>query len=336
MFESYRKEAHFALRAVREAALLCSVIQSERVLPALSKSDRSPVTVADFASQALIASQLHEFFPEDPLVAEEDSQALRQADQADRLRAVVEYVSREIPAADESKVCRWIDRGAGDPAERFWTLDPIDGTKGFLRGDQYVVALALIEAGQVKVGALGCPNLEARICGETGPRGCVLIAVRDEGVWAIGMTEGEPRRIRVSDCDDPKRARMLRSFEDAHTHPGVIHQLGQTMGIARKPILMDSQAKYALLAAGSGEVIFRILSPSRPDYVEKIWDHAAGSLIVEEAGGRMTDLRGKPLNFQTGRFLVENLGVLATNGALHPSALAAIQQVGAHRRPEGL
>ena len=52
-----------------------------------------------------------------------------------------------------------IDHGNGEPADLFWTLDPIDGTKGFLRGDQYAVALALIKEGKPVLGVLGCPNL---------------------------------------------------------------------------------------------------------------------------------------------------------------------------------
>ena len=59
------------------------------------------------------------------------------------------------------EICSWIDHGgAVHYRERFWTLDPIDGTKGFLRGEQYAVALALIEGGEVVVAALACPNLD--------------------------------------------------------------------------------------------------------------------------------------------------------------------------------
>jgi len=96
---------------------------------------------------------------------------------------------------------------------------------------------------------------------------------------------------------------------------------------------MDSQAKSLLLAAGEGELIFRLISPRRPDYVERIWDQAAGAIIVEEAGGRVTDLAGVPLDFRAGRALDRNLGVLASNGRLHAAALEAIRQTGADRRP---
>jgi 3'-phosphoadenosine 5'-phosphosulfate (PAPS) 3'-phosphatase len=93
--------------------------------------------------------------------------------------------------------------------------------------------------------------------------------------------------------------------------------------------LMDSQAKYAVLAAGGGDLLLRLLSSSQPNYREKIWDQAAGSLVLEEAGGQITDLDGKPLDFTTGRSLRDNRGILASNRALHAAALRALQQIGA-------
>ena len=92
---------------------------------------------------------------------------------------------------------------------------------------------------------------------------------------------------------------------------------------------MDSQAKYAILAAGQGDLMLRLLSPDRPYYREKIWDQAAGSLVLEEAGGRISDLDGKALDFTTGRELKNNRGVLASNGKLHTAALQAIKAIGA-------
>ena len=60
------------------------------------------------------------------------------------------------------------------------------------------------------------------------------------------------------------------------------------LGITGQPVRLDSQAKYACMAAGNAEFLFRLLSPSRPDYRECIWDQAAGSIVIEEAGGRVT------------------------------------------------
>jgi 3'(2'), 5'-bisphosphate nucleotidase len=82
--------------------------------------------------------------------------------------------------------------------------------------------------------------------------------------------------------------------------------------------------------------LFRLVSPSKADYEEKIWDHAAGALIVEEAGGRVSDLRGQPLDFGQGRTLKENIGVVVSNGQLHEIALACLREVGADRRPESV
>ena len=106
--------------------------------------------------------------PADPIVAEEDARQLRDA--PDPLRvSVVQHVGAEIAGAEQEQVLAWIDRGGAEPAGgRFWTLDPIDGTKGFLRGEQYAVALALVENGRVVLGVLGCPNLPMNAGGEAG------------------------------------------------------------------------------------------------------------------------------------------------------------------------
>jgi 3'(2'), 5'-bisphosphate nucleotidase len=69
-------------------------------------------------------------------------------------------------------------------AERFWALDPIDGTKGFLRGDQYAIALALVENREVKLGVLACPNLHVDIRQPRGKRGCIFLWQRFESLRA--------------------------------------------------------------------------------------------------------------------------------------------------------
>ena len=88
---------------------------------------------------------------------------------------------------------------------------------------------------------------------------------------------------------------------------------------------MDSQVKYGLVSRGDASIYLRL--PTQKSYRENIWDHAAGSIIVEEAGGRVTDIQGKPLNFSVGNKLTNNRGVIATNGKLHDLLLKAVQQV---------
>ncbi len=322
---SLTPETRFALDAVRQASLLVREIQAEMVSPALTKDDRSPVTVADFASQALVARLLAEAFPGDPLVGEEGSAALRTPQEAAALERVTAFVKRSFPEATPDSVCAWIDCGAAAPASRFWTLDPIDGTKGFLRGDQYAVAFALLVDGQVQVGALGCPNLSDGYRPDPSGPGSLIIAARGEGTWLTPLDSPQTfTRLHVSAVSDPVQARLLRSFEAGHTSVGGIDLFARKLGIAAEPVRMDSQAKYAVLAAGEGEIYLRLLSPRKPNYREKIWDQAAGSLVIEEAGGTVTDLDGKPLDFTAGRTLANNRGICATNTLLHPVALQAL------------
>ena len=343
-------EMHFAIQAVQQAARLVRRVQAH-MIPFASgggenrtppppvgdsvqtKDDLSPVTVADYASQAVIGWLLSQAFPQDALVAEEDSAALRAKSGAPLLARVTGFVQQELPQAGPEQVCAWIDHGRQDEKGapgRFWALDPIDGTKGFLRGEQYAIALALVEDGQVQIGALGCPNLKGVCFPELGGPGSLIVAQRGLGTWTTCLDQpGEYRRLGVSARAEPAQARLLRSFESGHTNAGQVDQFAAAMGTQAQPVLMDSQAKYALLAAGEAEVLLRLLSPSKPDYREKIWDQAAGALVLEEAGGRITDLDGAPLDFTTGRLLLHNRGVLASNGSLHAAALSALRQIGA-------
>lgn len=322
-------EMKFALEAVRQASLLVRQVQTEMVSPALTKNDRSPVTVADFAAQALVAYLLSQAFPDAPLVGEESSGALQAPEESATLEQVTRFVAHFVPQATSEQVCQWIDRGRAETSERYWTLDPVDGTKGFLRRDQYVVALALIENGQVRLGVLGCPNLRDGYIPDLGGPGSLVAAQRGHGTWVLPL-EGEaaPRRVQATQFAEPARARLLRSFEAGHTNVDQLDRLVQHLGVRAEAVRMDSQAKYAILACGGGEVIVRLLSPSQPDYKENIWDQAAGSIVVEEAGGRVSDLSGKPLDFSTGRTLKNNRGVLATNGALHSAFLHGLAETG--------
>jgi 3'(2'), 5'-bisphosphate nucleotidase len=259
------------------------------------------------------------------MVAEEDSQALRDPQNRHIRQHVAEYAARLLPEATPEIVCDWIDFGRIDTATSFWTLDPIDGTKGFLRGGQYAVALAWIVDGRVQAGVLGCPNLDL---GEG--EGSLVIAVRGQGAWVTSLESIRlDKRLWVSEQPDPRQARILRSVESGHTNIDQIDRLAQTLGVGVPALSIDSQAKYALLAAGQGELYLRLLSPEKPDYREMIWDQAAGSLILEEAGGQITDLDGRQLDFTAGRTLRRNRGILASNGFLHLEALQAIKSIAA-------
>jgi 3'(2'), 5'-bisphosphate nucleotidase len=157
-----------------------------------------------------------------------------------------------------------------------------------------------------------------------------LVAARGEGSWVTNLSSpSDFKPIHVSPLTDPTGARLLRSFESGHTNVSQIDIFSEQLGVEAEPVRMDSQAKYAVLAAGAGEIYLRLLSASRPEYREKIWDQAAGSIVIEEAGGKVTDLDGNGLDFTQGRTLAKNRGICATNGYLHENALKALEMIGA-------
>jgi HAL2 family 3'(2'),5'-bisphosphate nucleotidase len=322
----FEVELSAAIRAVRDAALVCQSVQSNLVTAAtLEKKDRSPVTVADFASQALVCSSLLEHSEIHSVVGEENAAELRETGAEATRDKVVEHV-RNIRGAGISpnQALDWIDVGGVTPdgsLERYWTLDPIDGTKGFLRGEQYAIALGLIEGGRVVAGVLGCPNLP----GPDGSPGCLLSAAQGQGAQvrplaAKGNAGAKP--TRVSDIKTTAAARFCESVESGHSDQDQSAQIAAALEITEEPVRVDSQAKYAIVAQGEAQIYLRL--PTRKDYREKIWDHAAGLIVVEEAGGRVTDVRGNELDFGHGRQLENNSGVIATNGPIHDSVLVAV------------
>ena len=319
----YAPELRAALDAVRHASRLCRDVAPE----AIHKEDRSPVTVADFGSQAVIGAALKESFGDDPILAEEASAMLREEGNESVRRQVVEAVRTQRPDATDDDVLGWIDQGhAEESSGRFWSIDPIDGTKGFLRGGQYAVALALVIDGVPQVGLLGCPRLS--FSGSTaGDGGTVFVGVRGRVAAAYPIDgDAEPWPLRVTELDDPSTARICESVELRGKSHEINRRIAELLGTTATTVRLDSQAKYAGLARGDAEIYLRPEQP--PGYRENIWDHAAGMCVVEAAGGRVTDTRGVPLDFLRGSKLVRNSGVLATNARLHDAVLEALSDIG--------
>lgn len=328
MTHSLQPEQSLAIAAVREAAHLCRKVQVQITPDVLEKKDKSPVTVADFGTQALICRQIDLKFPNDPIIGEEDASDLRSNNNQQLLHQITSHVNEFTPEADSQTVCNWIDRGgASDYSPRFWTLDPIDGTKGFLRGDQYAIALALIIDGQIAVAALGCPNLSADINGQTY-NGLIFTAVVGQGTTMLPIDDPDHPgiTIHVTSTNHSADARFCESVESGHTSHSDSASIARELGINNEPYRIDSQCKYAAVARGDADIYLRL--PTRPGYVERIWDHAAGVLVVTEAGGSVSDIAGNPLEFNHGQGLEKNKGVIVTNGKLHDAVIQAIQSVG--------
>jgi 3'(2'), 5'-bisphosphate nucleotidase len=312
-----------ALAAVQQAAVLCDEAQGRLVAgETLTKSDDSPVTVADFAAQAVVCAVLEDRLGDVRLVGEEDPADLADPDQAPLRDGVNSLVSAAFgrPVTD-SEITQWIDIGSAPATgDRYWTLDPIDGTKGFLRGDQYAIALGLIEHGRVVLGVLGCPNLP----NADGSRGAIFVGANESAtMYTANAPDGVP--VRVDDPDELSDARFCESVESGHSDQSQSAQIAAALGIETEPFRIDSQCKYAAVARGDAAIYLRL--PTRADYQEKIWDHAAGAFVVEQAGGRVTDVNGLPLDFSVGSRLSENSGVVATSGRHHDEVIAAVKSV---------
>ena len=319
--ETESRRFQTAIDAVIKAMRLCEQVQAEMVsTDAIQKTDRSPVTVADFGSQALICKAIGDAFPDDVIVAEESAQALKEnASLLERVTGHVNRFCKDAPPSAET-VCEWIDQGSGAVGQNFWTLDPIDGTKGFLRRDQYAIALAYIVNGTVQLGVLGCPNLPSRLNDEDAERGCLFVAIRGEGTRLYTQAGDFIEQVHVSEAVH----RFAESVESTHGDSDAHSSIANALGITESPVRMDSQAKYGIVSRGEASLYIRLPNPNYPDYRECIWDHAAGLIVVEEAGGTVTDANGAPLNFLTGKRMHENRGIVATNGKLHQHVLKAL------------
>ncbi|KAK1300929.1 hypothetical protein QJS10_CPB13g01011 [Acorus calamus] len=338
---AYERELSVAKKAASLASRLCQKVQKALLQSDVqSKSDKSPVTVADYGTQALISFVLQREIPSDSfsLVAEEDSGDLRKEDSKEILKRITELVNATLStdgtynlSLSEDDVLAAIDSGKskGGPHGRHWVLDPIDGTKGFLRGDQYAIALALLDEGKVVLGVLACPNLPSRPIGEPEKHslqnsvGCLFSASIGGGSVLQLLDGSSPTKVHVSTTENPAEASFFESYEAAHSMHGLSSSIAKKLGVQAPPVRIDSQAKYGALARGDGAIYLRF---PHQGYREKIWDHAAGYIVVAEAGGVVSDASGNPLDFSRGRYLDLDTGIIVTNQKLMPLLLNAVRE----------
>ena len=154
----------------------------------------------------------------------------------------------------------------------FWTLDPIDGTLGFLRGGQYAVCLALIVDGKVKVGVLGCPNLSTTFNDSASARGVLIYGVSGDKAYQTtldGYSTENSKVCEMHKVDDLAKAKFCESVESGHSSHEEQAQIAKLLGIQTASVRMDSQAKYASLTRGDAEIYLRL--PVNMKYEEKIW-----------------------------------------------------------------
>jgi 3'(2'), 5'-bisphosphate nucleotidase len=158
--------------------------------------------------------------------------------------------------------------------------------------------------------------------------GQLFYAVRGGGAFVMAQDTGSAIRLELTEHVEPDHFHLLESVETDHNDRQRQESIARSLGIILSPLRIDSQAKYALLAAGMGALYLRLPPERAPDQREKIWDHAAGVLIVEEAGGLVTDLDGQPLDFSVGALLAANRGIVAGLTRIHKQAIRALSTDG--------
>jgi 3'(2'), 5'-bisphosphate nucleotidase len=317
-------DIQIALQAVEKASRLCELVQSQLITEdTLTKKDKSPVTVADFGAQAIVLQYLGKHYPEIPVTAEESAAELLKEENQALCDQVVHYVQQIDSSLTKDDIIQAISRGShpGGANGAFWTLDPIDGTKGFIRKEQYAIALALIENGIVTKGVVGCPNLPNK----QGEIGSIFYAEKDKGAWELPKSlSGSAQKIQTSGISEASDGCFCESVESGHSSHDQSAEISRLLNISKEPVRMDSQCKYAAVARGDADIYLRL--PTRAGYEEKIWDHAAGAILLEEAGGSISDIQGNSLDFSQGKTLKNNSGVVASTSGIFNTVIDAVKE----------
>lgn len=361
MDSPYSNELKIAFETIQQAAKLSQFVLSEAEkddshdLGVVSKDDLSPVTIADFAIQALLTSTLHAHFPGDRFVGEESAGQLRANPVLlDRVQAALHHIQSQVQDEAESLVrfpsspeemCTMIDwcgTGTPDVGGRIWVFDPIDGTENFVKNLVYAINVALLEDGRQVLSAVGCPNMSMEIKApasdsslDPSGEGSIAFAVRGHGAF-IRKLPGLYHSTAIRRLPrHAEQATDLRSVACLNTSgvPAVHQSVAKQLGIEYPGnILLPWVMRYVLLALDVGNTTFwAYKSRSR---LAKIWDHAGAILLFEEVGGKVTDVDGKDINWSAGRQMVENYGIVAAPSNLHGQVLATLRGALQELKPE--
>jgi 3'(2'), 5'-bisphosphate nucleotidase len=308
--------------AVRLACELCRRVQATQ-MGVVRKSDASPVTIADYGAQALLGRAIRLHFPEDGVIAEEGGAAFLSLPVPER-EQVIRLVGKLLgEAVDEDDFLQWLNHGRDVRADRTWVIDPIDGTEGFIHGRAYSVGVGTLVEGEPVDGVIGAPVSPLDEAG-------TLFYTDGGKAWAESLepVEGaEPRALHVSDRVDPKSLRAVESYVMGRREREIADRVYAEAGLdARRIKRYDGMVKYALVAAGAADVYVRGPRDIRK-HPHKIWDHVAGTALVRAAGGQVTALDGRAVDFSQGAELRNTLGLLVSNGLIHMRMVEVMARV---------
>jgi 3'(2'), 5'-bisphosphate nucleotidase len=351
MDSPYSHELQIAIRAVQSAAKISQSVLSLDDKATVEKDDLSPVTIADFAVQALLTATIQNACPGDRFVGEESAADLRGNPLL--LNRVWELLLRlqddeaestcKLPSSPEH-MCELIDEcGSGEPggpdSGRVWVFDPIDGTKTFIRREAYAINVALLEGGKQVLSVVGCPTLPADASGpidnrtvDPTSRGSIVFAVRGHGTYVRPLIESpggvmirkiEPHAASatVPDLRPVSCYHLLDSGVD-DAHEAIVARLGIT---TKGCDLLAWVLRWVTLGLGLANITVWVYRNRKR--TGKIWDHAGAMLLFEEVGGKITDIDGKDIDLSVGRRLTGNHGFVAAPKAVHHLVLKMVHEV---------
>lgn len=304
------------LDAVRQAARVTRHIR-ETDMGARDKGVHDPVTLADYAAQAVLSRAIARAFPDDAVLGEERAAVFDATLDSAGQAAVARYVGEAMgEAVTVDQIRAWLEYGRDHDPARLWTVDPIDGTKGYIAGRRYAIALSLLVDSLPVVGIVGAPDPQAA-------DGGLIFYGQGSAAYVESMRGGKASRVAVSPQTDTRNWRAVESFDKSHGNFSRPAHVYTALGILRENVAgFDSQVKYAMLSCGDAELFLRF--PRDEKWVNLAWDHAPGVALLQAAGGVVTDLDGTLLDFSTGAQLSRNRGIVATNGAAHDRVLEAV------------
>ncbi|KAH8898372.1 3',5'-bisphosphate nucleotidase [Thozetella sp. PMI_491] len=314
------------------------------------KSDLSPVTIADFAIQALLTATIHGAFPDDKFVGEESADDLRANPVLlEQVWGLVQRAGQDAgprshlrAPASADEMCDMIDWcGAGNPlsdgASRVWVFDPIDGTKTFVRGELYAVNVCLIQDGKQQVATVACPllSMDAQYpvldhSVDLDGTGSILFAVRGHGTYVRPLpgsaNQVQPRRVEpLPPTPSVAALRLVTCFDKSDSGVVEVHEgIAEALGIEFPGCdLLGWVPRWAVLALGLATMTVWVYK--KKERRAKIWDHAGAMLLFEETGGKITDVNGRDMNITAGRLMADNYGFVAAPADVHQEVLAVVQ-----------
>ncbi|MET0648089.1 MAG: 3'(2'),5'-bisphosphate nucleotidase CysQ [Pyrinomonadaceae bacterium] len=246
-----------------------------------------------------------------PLRVEHKDEFDEPVTQADRtvneliVRALREEFPEDGVLAEES-----VDTDRRIGRERVWMIDPIDGTKGFIAGTgDFCVQIGLAVAGRAALGILYAPATDV-----------LYWAARGHGAWVVRPTstaDESQKAERVSVTGEKDLSRMRLAESRSHRGPRMEALMG-ALGVRAEVRSHSVGIKVGLLVERQADLYIH-LSPKT-----KQWDTCAPEAVLAEAGGRMTDVWGDPLRYNTPDVLNRN-GIVASNGAAHEEVVARLR-----------